>query len=192
MRAAFGLAAAAVVLLAGCSTGTDAVATGSDFQFVAPGGEVRIRYDGDDRKVVKGLSGPSLLEADKTVRLSDYEGQVVVVNIWGSWCPPCRTEAPEMQKVYDETKASGVQVMGIAVKEHSPEAGRDFIVDRKLTYPSIYDSSGRALLVFKGYPPNAVPSTIVLDREHRVAAVFLQGLLAADLLPVVQELAAEK
>jgi len=190
MRAASALAA--VLLVAGCSTGTDAVVAGSDFQFVAPNGEVRIRYDGADRKVVKGLTGPNLLEPEKSVQLSDYEGKVVVVNIWGSWCPPCRTEAPEMQKVYDETKESGVQVLGIAVKEHSPEPGQDFIEGRKLTYPSIYDSSGRTLLVFKGYPPNAVPSTIVLDRQHRVAAVFLEGLLAADLLPLVKELAAEQ
>jgi thiol-disulfide isomerase/thioredoxin len=190
MRAAFALTA--LVLLAGCSTGTDAVVTGSDFQFVAPGGQVRIRYNGDERKVVKGLSGPSLVDEGKTVQLSDYDGKVVVVNVWGSWCGPCRTEAPEMQKVYDETKESGVQLLGVAVKEHSREPGRDFIVDRKLTYPSIYDESGRAMLVFKGYPPNVVPSTIVLDRQHKVAAVFLEPLLATDLLPVVKELAAEK
>jgi thiol-disulfide isomerase/thioredoxin len=180
-----------LLVVAGCSAGKDAVVTGGEFQFVAPNGQVRIRYNGDERKVVKGLAGPSLLEDGKTVSLDDFAGKVVVVNIWGSWCPPCRTEAPELQKVQDETGASGVQVLGIDVKEHSAEPARDFVADRKLTYPSIYDDSGRTLLAFKGYPPNAVPSTIVLDRQHRVAAIFLEGVLATDLVPVVKELLAE-
>lgn len=181
----------AAVVLAGCSTGTDAVVTGGDFTFVAPNGQSRIRYTGDDRKAIAGLSGPSLLEEGKTIDLADYAGKVVVVNIWGAWCPPCRTEAPEMQRVQDEAGPKGVQVLGIDVKDPSPEPARDFATVRKLTYPSIYDESGRTLLAFRGYPPNVVPSTIVLDKKHRVAAVFLEGLLASDLLPVVEELAAE-
>ncbi len=189
MRAAALLAFALVV--AGCSTGKDAVVTGGEFQFVAPDGQVRLRYDGDERKVVKGLTGPSLLEDGETIAIEDYAGKVLVVNIWGSWCPPCRTEAPELQKVQDETGPSGVQVLGIDVKEHSPEPARDFANDRKLTYPSIYDESGRTLLAFRGYPPNAVPSTIILDKRHRVAAIFLEGVLASDLTPVVRELLAE-
>jgi peroxiredoxin len=180
-----------LLLIAGCSTGKDAVVAGSEFQFVAPGGQTKITYEGADRKVVSGLSGPSLLEPDKKIDLSEYSGKVVVVNIWGSWCPPCRTEAEQMQQVYNQTKDSGVQVLGIDVKEHSPQPAQDFTRDRNLTYPSIYDDSGRTLLAFKGYPPNAVPSTIVLDRQHRVAAVFLVELLASDLLPVVQRLASE-
>lgn len=179
------------LVVAGCSSGKDAVVTGGDFEFVAPGGQVRIRYDGADRKVVKGLAGPSLLEDGKTIRIEDFAGKVLVVNIWGSWCSPCRTEAPEMQKVQDESGPSGVQVLGIDVREHSPEPGRDFAKDRKLTYPSIFDDSGRTLLAFKGYPPNVVPSTIVLDKQHRVAAIFLEAVLASDLTPVVKELVAE-
>ncbi|WNV91027.1 TlpA disulfide reductase family protein [Umezawaea sp. Da 62-37] len=189
MRAVALLAFALVV--GGCSAGKDAVAVGGEFQFVAPGGQVRLRYSGDERKVVKGLTGPSLLEDGKTVSLDDFAGKVVVVNIWGSWCPPCRTEAPEMQRVQDEAGPTGVQVLGIDVKEHSSEPARDFATDRKLTYPSIYDDSGRTLLAFKGYPPNAVPSTIVLDKQHRVAAIFLEGVLASDLLPVLKELTTE-
>ncbi|MCP2095127.1 Peroxiredoxin [Actinosynnema pretiosum] len=180
-----------LALASGCATGNDAVAVGGEFQFVAPDGQVRIRYDGDDRKPISGLSGPSLMEDGKTISLDDYEGKVVVVNVWGAWCPPCRTEAPEMQKVQDEAGPKGVQVLGLDVRETSINAGRDFKSNRGLTYPSIYDDSGRTLLAFKGYPPNAVPSTIVLDKQHRVAAVFLESLIATDLLPLVEELAAE-
>ncbi|CAL9671213.1 Thiol-disulfide oxidoreductase ResA [Actinosynnema sp. ALI-1.44] len=181
----------ALLVLTGCSTGDDAVVAGSDFQLVAPAGQVRIRYDADDRKVVRGLSGPDVRDAAKTVNLDDYAGKVVVVNIWGSWCPPCRTEAPELQKVQDELGADVVQVLGVAVKESSPDGPRDFLANRQLSYPSIYDESGRSILVFKGLPPNAVPSTFVLDKQHRVAAVFLVGVIASDITPIVKELAAE-
>jgi peroxiredoxin len=193
MRARSPLAAltAALLLLTGCTTGDDAVVAGSEFQLVAPNGETKLRYEGDERKGIKGLTGPSLMEDGKTISLDDYAGKVVIVNIWGAWCPPCRTEASELQKVQDETGSRGVQVLGVDVKESSTESPRDFVTNRKLTYPSIYDESGRAMLSFRGLPPNTVPSTFVLDKQHRVAAVFLRPVLAQDLLPVAQRLTAE-
>lgn len=96
-----------------------------------------------------------------------------------------------MQTVYQQTSSSGVQVLGIDVRDDSRQAAQDFMRGRSLTYPSIYDPSGRSLLQLSGYPRNIVPSTIVLDKQHRVAAVFLRELLATDLLPVVQRLVAE-
>jgi peroxiredoxin len=84
-----------------------------------------------------------------------------------------------------------VQVLGIDVRDDDRQAPQDFVRNRGLTYPSIYDPSGRSLLQLSGYPRNIVPSTIVLDKQHRVAAVFLRELLAQDLLPTVQRLAAE-
>jgi thiol-disulfide isomerase/thioredoxin len=178
-----------LLFVSACTTGTDAApVAGGDFQLVAPGGQTRIRYEAAERKTLKGLTGPSLLEPDKQVSLSDFSGKPVVISIWGSWCPPCRTEAPEIQKIQD---AGVAHVLGLDVKETSPDHGRDFMVDRKLTYPSIYDASGRSLLVFRGLPPNTVPSTFVLDKQHRVAAVFLEGVLASDLEPIITELAAE-
>lgn len=70
-------------------------------------------------------------------------------------------------------------------------APQDFVRDTGITYPSIYNAPGRSLLSPKGYPRNVVPSTIVLDRQHRVAAVFLTALHEADLRPVVARIAAE-
>lgn len=83
-----------------------------------------------------------------------------------------------------------MQLLGIAVRDDR-QAAADFLTDRGLTYPSIFDPPGRSLLALQGYPRSVVPSTIVLDRAHPVAAVFLTELLAADLLPVVQRVAAE-
>ncbi|HEV2778271.1 MAG TPA: TlpA disulfide reductase family protein [Actinophytocola sp.] len=186
-----GLVAGLAFGVLGCSTGDDAVATGGDFQFVSPGGRTEIFYDGPDRKSVGDMSGESLMERDKQIRLSDYAGKVVVINIWGSWCGPCRVEAPELQKLYDQTRDSGVQVLGVDVRDEQRSAPEDFVRDRGLTYPSIYDPPGRSLLSLKGYPRSVVPSTIVLDKRHRVAAVYLRDLLAEDLHPLVERLAAE-
>jgi thiol-disulfide isomerase/thioredoxin len=186
------LAALAVLPLAGCSTGKDAVATGSEFQFVSPDGKSEIFYEGDDRKAIPDLSGESLMEEGRQLRLADFAGKVVVINIWGAWCPPCRAEAPHLQKVYDATRDSGVQVLGIDVRDEQRTAPQDFVRDTGLTYPSIYDPPGRSLLSLKGYPRAVVPSTIVLDKSHRVAAIYLHDLLADDLLPLVQRLAAEQ
>jgi peroxiredoxin len=186
------VAVVAGLALAGCSTGDDAVASGTEFQFVSPGGQTEIRYEGADRKAIPNLSGESLMEAGRQIALSDYAGKVVVLNVWGAWCAPCRVEAPEMQKLYDATRESGVQVLGIDVRDQQRSAPEDFVRDRKLTYPSIYDKSARTLLALKGYPRSVVPSTIVLDRRHRVAAVYLRDLLASDLQPLVEQLVGEE
>lgn len=188
--AAFGVAA--LLTLTACSTGADAVSQGSTFSFVSPGGKTKIFYDPPaTRGPAPDLAGEDLLRQGTQIGLRDYPGKVVVLNIWGSWCGPCRAEMPELQRVYDHTKASGVQLLGIDVRDDVRSAPVDFVRYIGVTYPSIYDPPGRSLLSLKGYPRNIVPSTIVLDRAHRVAAIFLMPLLDSDLEPVVRRLAAE-
>jgi thiol-disulfide isomerase/thioredoxin len=181
------------VLLAGCSTGDDAVAQGGTFEFVAPGGKTDINYDPPASRGRPGpLSGPDLLDPAKSISLNDFAGKVVVINIWGQWCGPCRAEITQLQKVYEQTRDLGVSFLGIDVRDNDIDAPRDFVKDRKITFPSIYDPAMRTMIAFGGkYPTTVIPSTVVLDRDHRVAAVFLRELLAEDLLPVVQRLAAE-
>ncbi|MCP9274242.1 TlpA disulfide reductase family protein [Mycolicibacterium arenosum] len=188
------LSVALLVLLAGCSTGKDAVAQGGTFEFVAPGGKTDILYDPPDTRGKPGpISGPDLMDPDRTLSLDDYANKVVVINVWGQWCGPCRTEISELQKVYEATRSQGVQFLGIDVRDNNRDAAVDFIVDRKITFPSIYDPPMRTLIAFGGrYPTTVVPSTVVLDRQHRVAAVFLRELLADDLRPVVERLASEE
>jgi thiol-disulfide isomerase/thioredoxin len=182
-----------VMLLAGCATGDDAVAQGGTFEFVAPGGKTDITYDPPaDRGKPGPLSGPDLMDTSRTISLQDFAGRVVVINVWGQWCGPCRAEMPQLQQVYDATREQGVAFLGIDVRDNDIDAPRDFITDRKITFPSIYDPAMRTMIAFGGrYPATVIPSTIVLDREHRVAAVFLRELLAEDLLPLVRRLAAE-
>ncbi|MEZ0342847.1 TlpA disulfide reductase family protein [Mycobacterium sp. pV006] len=182
------------LVLAGCSTGSGAVAQGGTFEFVAPGGKTDIFYDPpQDRGKPGPLSGPDLMDTDRTISLDDFAGQVVVINVWGQWCGPCRTEITELQQVYDATRERGVAFLGIDVRDNNIDAPRDFIIDRGVTFPSIYDPSMRTLIAFGGrYPTTVIPSTVVLDRSHRVAAVFLRELLAEDLQPVVERVAAEQ
>lgn len=185
---------AAMLGLTGCATGSDAVAQGGTFEFVAPGGKTDIFYDPPDSRGTPGpLKGPDLMDTDRTISLADFAGDVVVINVWGQWCGPCRTEITQLQQVYDATRDQGVAFLGIDVRDNSIDAPRDFVVDRGITFPSIYDPSMRTMIAFGGrYPTTVIPSTIVLDREHRVAAVFLRELLAEDLQPVVERLASEK
>ncbi|MBK1784184.1 TlpA family protein disulfide reductase [Prauserella cavernicola] len=190
MKKALALLLAAAFVLAGCTTGDDAVSRGANFQFVSPGGKTDIFYEGNDRQEVPEVSGEDLFDENKDISVRDHRGKVVVLNVWGQWCGPCRTEAPELQKVQDDL-GDKVQVIGIDVRDPDRSAPQDFMRNRQLTYPSIYDPAGRTLLQFSGYPRNVVPSTIVVDKEQRVAAVFLRELLATDLKPVVNRLAAE-
>ncbi|HRD15093.1 MAG TPA: TlpA disulfide reductase family protein [Mycobacterium sp.] len=180
-------------LLAGCSTGDDAVVQGGTFEFVAPGGKTDIFYDPPASRGRPGsVSGPDLMDPSKTLSLNDFAGKVVVINVWGQWCGPCRAEITQLEKVYDATRNLPVAFLGIDVRDNDIDAPRDFVADRKVSYPSIYDPAMRTMIAFGGkYPTTVIPSTVVLDREHRVAAVFLRELLADDLLPVVQRLAAE-
>ncbi len=185
--------AVAMAVLAGCSTGSDAVAQGGTFEFVAPGGKTDIFYDPPaDRSRPGPIEGPDLMDTDKAIGLDDFAGEVVVINVWGQWCAPCRTEIAQLQQVYEATRDQGVAFLGIDVRDNNIDAPRDFIVDRGVTFPSIYDPAMRTMIAFGGrYPTTVIPSTIVLDREHRVAAVFLRELLAEDLQPLVERLATE-
>jgi thiol-disulfide isomerase/thioredoxin len=182
------VAALALALVAGCSGTKDAVASGQDFQFVAPGGQTFITYDPPQaRGAVTGITGDSLLRPGRSVGLEEFAGQVVVLNLWGSWCGPCREEVPDLQFVGQQT---GAAVLGIDLRDDR-QAATDFLRDRSVTYDSIFDNPGRTLVALSGYPRNAVPSTLVLDKQHRVAAVDLLQIRPSELIPLVQRLQAE-
>ena len=188
---ALATALAVLALVAGCSTSKDAVEPGQDFTFVAPGGKTTILYDPpESRAALRALSGESLLKPGTTTGLDAFPGRVVVLNIWGSWCGPCRAEASDLEFVAQQTAASGASVLGVDVRDDRA-AATDFVRDRGLTYDSVFDPPARTLAALKGYPRNTVPSTIVLDRQHRVAAVYLTAIRVPELIPLVQRLAAE-
>ncbi len=115
----------------------------------------------------------------------------MVLNLWGQWCGPCRSESPDLVQAYNQTKSLGVQFLVLDERDER-SAALDFVQNNQIDYPSIYDPSGRSMLALNGFPRSAVPSTIILDRQHRVAAVYIGKIYAGTLLPAIQHIAAEK
>jgi len=121
----------------------------------------------------------------------DHRGEVVVVNVWGSWCPPCIAEAPALQDVWAGVESRGVQFVGIDTQDNEA-AARAHEKRFGVTYPSIDDDDGRVLLSLRGkLPPKAIPSTLVLDRKGRVSARVLGSVRAATLRALVSDALAE-
>jgi thiol-disulfide isomerase/thioredoxin len=183
------LAATALLALGGCATGHSAVDVnnGGEFRFVAgtPAGEV---IAAGKRASAPEFSG-TLLDG-KPFSSSSLRGSVAVVNFWGSWCAPCRVETPEFSQVAAATAGRGVRFVGVDVKEDEQFA-RAFVSSRSISYPSLYDPRGEVALAFRDYPANAIPSTIVLDRQGRVAAVYTAAVSQSDLRRVVDSVTGE-
>lgn len=191
------LIAAASVLLASCAQESDnaqnAVASGQTFEFITPGGQQEIFYDEAERKPLQSFSGESLMEESETISLDDYEGEIVVLNSWGQWCAPCRAEVDDLQRIQDDLEERELgTVLGINVRDYNPQIARDFKKDNGVTYPSIYDPPFKTAAALGGVPTSVVPTTIVLDQQHRPAAVFLRGITDKDILDVVDDLEQEQ
>ncbi len=117
-------------------------------------------------------------------------GKIVVVNVWGSWCPPCRVEQPILSKVATELKPDGVEFLGIAIRE-SAVTSRAFTRAEKVPYPSIGEGEQTILAFTKTLPPIAIPTTYVLDRQGRVATRVLDRITYATLKSLINEVADE-
>jgi thiol-disulfide isomerase/thioredoxin len=143
----------------------------------------------NDRKPAEGFSG-SLLNGG-TFNLNQDDGKVTVINFWGSWCPPCRVETPQFALVSDAYRAKKVGFVGIDVLEPGRSEPRAFVKNSKVHYPIVYDEDGQTALRLGNIPTRGYPFTIILDSQHRVAAVYLLTLAANDLKPVLNKLLAE-
>ena len=195
-RAVGSVLAAAAVTLAGCAQDSDnaqnAVATGGNFEFITPGGEKVINYEESERKPLRTFSGEDVRDTDKTISLEDYDGEIVVLNSWGQWCAPCRSEADDLQEVHSELQKRKIgTVLGINVRDYNPQVSNDFLEDNGLKYPSIYDPPFKTAAALGGVPTSVVPTTIVLDKQHRPATVFLRSITAKDVMDVVDKLEKE-
>ena len=168
-----------------CSTGSDAVDVnnGGEFRFVqgTPSGEVIPEGSGRPRRTSSG----ALLGSGDVVDSSMLDGQIGVLNFWGSWCAPCRVETPEFSEVAADLADDGVQFLGINVKETDEQFATAFVDRFHIHFPSLYDPRGEVALAFRDYPANAIPSTIVLDPQGRVAAVYTGAVSQEDLRTVL-------
>lgn len=140
-------------------------------------------YPGSKGIPLPTLSGRTI--TGDTLSLRELRGHVVVLNVWGSWCAPCRAEAPDLAAISKETEPRGVRFVGIDVRDN-PAAGRAFERNYGISYPSFDDRNGLVLAQFTGIlPVGAVPSTVVADRAGvirarvvgRVDGKVLRGLI---------------
>ncbi len=178
---------AALVLaaaLTGCtSSGSD---TGGRQGFVTGEGGGIVVLSPEQRGEPVALAGTTL--QGQPLDMASLRGRVVVLNAWGSWCKPCRQEAPDLQASATALEPRDVEFVGINVRDPSPAPALAFERTFKIEYPSLHDEGGRALLALRGaIPPNAIPSTVVLDREGRVAARITGRTTKATLTAVVED-----
>ncbi|MGW1765096.1 TlpA family protein disulfide reductase [Streptomyces sp. NPDC002073] len=198
-----GPAAAALLLLSlaavGCGATTGAATTGA----ATAGTEADPRPgdgSGSSPSVVPAAQRPAAPRtagrdlSGRELGLDAYRGKVVVLNVWGSWCAPCRAEARELEALRGALAPRGVRVLGINVRDRSTGPARQFEKTYGLHYASIHDPAGKLLLA---YPPallnpQAIPSTLVVDRRGRIAAALSGPVTRAQLEPLVARVAGER
>ena len=183
-------AAVATLLMSACSSGGTS-GGGGDTNFVMGKDGISTAKKGE-RAAAPDLSGKTVNGGQLDV--ASYKGKVVVLNVWGSWCAPCRAEAPNFEKVYQDLKTKGVQFVGINTRDTSTQNAVAFEKQQGITYQSLYDPTGKLMLRFKRgtLNPQAVPSTLVLDREGRIAARSLAALSEDKLRKMIAPVLAEK
>lgn len=188
-RAAAVLAVLVSTGLAGCAVGADGAGGSSgDTGFVSGKGTIT-RLPVAEREEPGEVSGETL--EGRPVSLDDYRGRTVVVNVWGSWCAPCRAEAPELADASRELADDGVAFLGINSRDLDKVAAQAFQRRFEVPYPSIYDQRGRTLLAFRGtLSPNAIPSTVVIDSRGRVAASVIGEVTSSTLVGLVEDVMA--
>jgi len=175
----------AAVLAAGLAACSNGVGSAGDQGFV-PGKGVITSVKAADRKKPGPVAGTTL--DGKKVSLADFRGRTVVVNVWGSWCAPCRAEAPMLAKAARDLAKKDVAFLGINSRDASRTQALAFQRNEKLSYPSIYDQGGTTLLAFRGtLTPNAVPSTVVIDPQGRVSGSVLGSVTRTTLDDLVDD-----
>ena len=176
------LGLACVLALAGCSN--DVGSSGN--QGYVAGKGIITSVKAADRKQPGEVSGRTL-DGEK-VSLADFRGKVVVVNVWGSWCGPCRAEAPMLAQASRDLAGKGVVFLGIDSRDPSKDAAKAFVRRFDIPYASLYDQQGATLLAFRGtLTPNSVPSTVVVDPQGRVAGSVLGNLSRTTLDDLVED-----
>ncbi|WP_225825939.1 TlpA family protein disulfide reductase [Streptomyces naphthomycinicus] len=184
------VAAAAALTLSACGKGGIS-GGGGDTNFVTGNNGIDTVPAGK-RAAAPDLSGKTI--DGKSLDVADYKGQVVVVNVWGSWCGPCREEAQYFAKVSQQYEGKGVQFVGINTRDTSTIPAVAFEKEHGVEFPSLYDPTGKLMLRFKKgtLNPQLVPSTLVIDRHGKVASRALEALDDTTLLKMLKPVLAEK
>lgn len=145
----------------------------------------------ENKRKTAGDATAPYLDSSKKFDLSAMKGRVVVLNYWASWCTPCRAETSGLESTYVATKAAGVSFIGVNVKDETGSAA-SFVRQNRITYPIVSDETAKTALNLGGVPTFSLPSTVVIDRQGKVAAVYSGPVQQGDLQPVLTALAREK
>ena len=188
------LVSAVALALSGCASGNDDLADqyreGSGKGFVAGDGTIA-EFPADERGAPVSFAGVD--EYGNDISSSDYAGRVLVVNFWYAGCAPCRAEAPLLNQVNEGLNPADAAMLGVNVRDQA-ETAVTFAEEFGVSYPSIMDTAtGSVQLAFAGsVPANAVPTTLVLDSQGRVAARILGRITEASILTtIIDDLVAE-
>ena len=188
------LLAPATVGLAACSSKGDTIAdqarSGDQKGYNSGDGTIEV-IPADKRGAPLALTGPTI--DGKTYAIAEHAGAIVVVNVWGSWCPPCISETPALLAAYKSLTAahgSKVAFLGVDIKEN-PESALAFHEANKIPYPSLAYENGAVLMALRGLAP-ATPTTLVLDTQHRPAARVLGVVTAPTIEALVSDLISGK
>ncbi len=193
-----GVLTAGGVLLAGLTMGLSACAQKDSLAEQAKAGDNKNYVAGDgsvtefakaDRAAPVALKG-TLFNGNE-VKPEDLKGKVTVLNFWFAACAPCRIEAPQLEALHQEFKDQGVQFFGVNLRDEKATADA-FDKTFNLTYPSFNDKDGSVLLSVSGIvPPGAVPTTLVLDKEGKVASRVLGEIEKSTLKALITSAVAE-
>lgn len=137
------------------------------------------------RTVTPTLTGTTL--TGSPLNLDSLRGHVVVVNFWGSWCSPCRAEAPGLSRLSKEVYGEGTRFVGVDIRDNQ-SAALAFESEFGITYPSVFDPGNASAAGFNPWPPVGTPTTYVIDTRGRIAAVFSGLARYTDLQPVVVQI----
>lgn len=181
------LLAALALVLVGCSSAPDGGLEGDSIGFQVGDGSVTL-IEPDRREPAPDLAGPALGGGE--ISTADYAGQVLLLNVWGSWCAPCRAEAPAL--VQADAELPDVQFIGINTRDLDPAPAEAFVRSFEIEFPHIYDPDGSLLLGFGQLPPAAIPSTLIIDKQGRVAARILGETSALTLIELARQIEGEQ
>ncbi|MFT4166806.1 MAG: TlpA disulfide reductase family protein [Microlunatus sp.] len=179
-----------VALVSGCTTTGADEPTRSANQEGYVGAERSVTIIEPAKRVAAPeIKGVVLGEDKKQISTADLTGKVVVLNVWGSWCGPCRKEAPDLQEASKET-AKIAQFIGLNTRDFDQAPPVAFNRANKITYPSIWDPSGTVLVALADtLPPKAIPSTLVIDKQGKVAARIVGPVTKTTLVDMVTDIA---
>jgi len=138
-----------------------------------------------DRLLAPNLSGTTL--AGSHLALDDIAGNAVVVNVWASWCAPCRTESPALASLDRKLAAQKVRFVGIDETDTTKDA-KGFVASVGASYPQLVDPDGALLRQLPLLPQKGIPSTLILDRHHRMAARIVGPATGEQIATLVSEL----